>query len=99
MKLDIFSRTEDQRCNPNHLESSEPECARDTHPINPAQSDNVSLSSPEQQTQQDNAVLEETSDTRARRVAELRQQVRSGNYEIPIPQLVRILAAFILRRR
>ena len=36
---------------------------------------------------------------REERVAQLRQQVRSGTYEIPIPQLVRILADLILRRR
>jgi anti-sigma28 factor (negative regulator of flagellin synthesis) len=43
--------------------------------------------------------FEEATDPRAERVAELRKQVRSGTYEIPLPQLVRILADLILRRR
>jgi hypothetical protein len=45
------------------------------------------------------AISDETSDPRQDRVARLRQQVRSGTYEIPVTQLVRILADIILRRR
>ena len=45
------------------------------------------------------ATSDETSDQRQDRVARLRQQVRSGSYEIPVAQLVRILADIILRRR
>ena len=48
---------------------------------------------------QNRAVSDETSDQRQDRVARLRQQVRSGTYEIPVAQLVRILADIILRRR
>lgn len=48
---------------------------------------------------QTQAVSDETSEPRQDRVARLRQQVRSGTYEIPVSQLVRILADIILRRR
>jgi hypothetical protein len=48
---------------------------------------------------QTRATSDESSDQRQDRVARLRQQVRSGTYEIPVTQLVRILADIILRRR
>jgi anti-sigma28 factor (negative regulator of flagellin synthesis) len=99
VKLGIFSRYEDERCNSNEVDSSEPECALDTRPTNTAPSDKPPLSNHQQPAQKDNAVLEETPESRAKRVEELRQQVRGGSYEIPVPQLLRILAAFILRRR
>jgi anti-sigma28 factor (negative regulator of flagellin synthesis) len=35
---------------------------------------------------------------REQRVARLRQQVRSGSYEIPVAQLVRILAVLLRRK-
>jgi anti-sigma28 factor (negative regulator of flagellin synthesis) len=35
----------------------------------------------------------DTDQGREERVAELRQRVKSGSYEIPVPQLVRILAS------
>ena len=35
---------------------------------------------------------------REERVARLRQQVRSGSYEIPVAQLVRILAVLLRRK-
>jgi len=41
----------------------------------------------------------ESPESRAERVAELRRQVSGGTYEIPISQLVRILASVVLRRR
>lgn len=99
MKLGIFSRYEDERCTSNEVGSFEPECALDTRPDISSQSDSEPQSSHDQPAQREHAVLEETPESRAKRVDELRQQVRGGNYEIPIPQLVRILAAFILRRR
>jgi hypothetical protein len=42
---------------------------------------------------------EEGPGAREQRVAELRRQVRGGTYEIPVAQLVRVLAAIILRRK
>jgi hypothetical protein len=41
----------------------------------------------------------ETPELRERRIAELRRLVNSDMYEIPVPQLVRILAARLLGRR
>lgn len=47
----------------------------------------------------DHAAGDERSETRRRQVTELRHQVRSGTYEIPFAQLVRILASLFLKRR
>jgi anti-sigma28 factor (negative regulator of flagellin synthesis) len=61
--------------------------------------DEVPLSEDGNVVRQARAVFDETPEVRRERVAALRQQVRSGAYEIPISQLLRILAPLLLRRR
>jgi len=44
------------------------------------------------------SVCENAVESREERVAQLRQQVHSGSYEIPVAQLVRILTALLRRK-
>ena len=41
---------------------------------------------------------EETPEAREARVAQLRHQIRDGTYQIPVYQLVRVLAALLRRK-
>jgi anti-sigma28 factor (negative regulator of flagellin synthesis) len=43
-------------------------------------------------------VCDDPTQVREERVARLRQQVRSGSYEIPVAHLVRILAVLLRRK-
>jgi anti-sigma28 factor (negative regulator of flagellin synthesis) len=61
--------------------------------------DELSFIDQENLVQQAHTVFDETPEVRSERVAEIRQQVRTGTYEIPISQLVQTLASIILRRR
>ena len=61
--------------------------------------DESSVINQENLVQQARTVFEETPEVRSERVAEIRQQVHSGTYEIPVSQLVQTLASIILRRR
>ena len=61
--------------------------------------DESSVINQENLVQQARTVFDETPDVRSERVAEIRQQVHSGTYEIPVSQLVQTLASIILRRR
>jgi len=61
--------------------------------------DESSVISQEDLVQQAHTVFDETPEVRSERVAEIRQQVHSGAYEIPVSQLVQTLASIILRRR
>jgi hypothetical protein len=42
---------------------------------------------------------EDRVESRAELVARLRQEIRDGTYEIPVPQVVKALTALLLRRR
>lgn len=44
------------------------------------------------------SVYDDPTQVREEHVARLRQQLRSGSYEIPVAQLVRILAALLRRK-
>ena len=44
------------------------------------------------------STCDDAAQVREERVARLRQQVRSGSYEIPVAQLVRILAVLLRRK-
>lgn len=97
MKIDIFSRRKHnlwpshlngEGADPDHMDESPAAGAADVHA--PANGD------PHQQA---HALPNDTVESREERVARLRQQVRSGTYEIPVAQLVKALTALILRRR
>ncbi len=105
MKLDIFSRRKNKSWTSERPGKSGSECAKNAQfttaqelGFSPPLSKDASPNG-EDLLRQAPVVSEEASDARQERVAHLREQVRSGSYEIPIPQLVRILADLILRRR
>ena len=62
-------------------------------------SDSSPSSDKEQPLQQDGAAVDDADESREERVARLQQEVRSGSYEIPVAQLVKVLTALLLRRR
>ena len=64
-----------------------------------SQCDEIPLPEDGNLVEQIHAESDETLESRRERVIRLRQQVRSGTYEIPFSQLVRILASLFLRRR
>ena len=87
MKLTIFSRSKHTRCGLDTLADSS-DATRRTRAEN---ADGSTLPDP--------PAPVETPELREKRVAELRRLVDSDMYEIPVPQLVRILAARLLGRR
>lgn len=111
VKFEIFNRRKTRARNSVHLGRTGPVIDERAH-LAPDQNSNNSPSpsgeeSPTEDTLarngesflQAHAVLEEVPGPRQERLAQLRQQVHSGTYEIPVPQLVRILADLIFRRR
>jgi hypothetical protein len=111
VKFEIFNRGKTRARKSVHLDRPRPEKTERAH-LAP---DQHSTSSPSQFGEespiedtlvrngesfpQAHVTLEEVPGPRQERLAQLRQQVHSGTYEIPIPQLVRILADLIFRRR
>jgi hypothetical protein len=111
VKFDIFNRGKTRARNSVHLGRPSPvkdeqaHLAPDQHSTNSPSP--IGEESPIEDTlarsgepfPQTHAMLEEVPGPRQERLAQLRQQVHSGTYEIPVPQLVRILADLIFRRR
>jgi anti-sigma28 factor (negative regulator of flagellin synthesis) len=98
MKFDMFSR---RKAGSSSLEPDErPDLACNASPLpnTTCRAANASFSSDASLDKQAQNALDETPEARGKRVDDLRQQVRSGTYEIPVAQLVRILARLLLRR-
>jgi anti-sigma28 factor (negative regulator of flagellin synthesis) len=71
----------------------------DDSPLEGASSTDKDLLTEKRTVASTRAASQEAPEARQDRVSRLRQQVLSGTYEIPVTQLVRILADIILRRR
>ena len=98
MKFDIFSRRKARAPSLEPYESPDLACNVSPLPNTTCHAANVSSSSEASLDQPAYDALDETPEARGKRVDDLRQQVHSGTYEIPVAQLVRILARLLLRR-
>jgi anti-sigma28 factor (negative regulator of flagellin synthesis) len=87
VKIGFFSRDKDRPDNPDRPDATADDVAGAGDP-------HGGTNEPQAEHAQDGG----TGADREQRVAELREQVREGTYQIPVPQVVRILAARLLNR-
>ena len=99
MKLDIFSRRQG-KAQPSSRSLDPDLNVNDCIDLTSGLSPCVASSSDDGDPPRQNFLTHnDAGESREQRVARLRQQVRSGTYEIPVAQLVKVLADLILRRR
>jgi len=103
MKFGFFSRGKKQydpskRVHPPRPENNEEARLGLPGRTSAGQLDEAALLCDENGIQPTYSMCEDVIESREERVAQLRQQVHSGSYEIPVAQLVRILTALLRRK-
>ena len=97
MKFGLFSRKRTEQGRPPSTDKRKPGPDEATQPTREERS--IEANSTSEGLPRDAAQGDTAHQPRDRRVAELREKVRGGTYEIPLAPLIRILAAHIFKRR